>query len=272
MAEGRAGTPGGTRLRALREGARRSQLWVEAEAELGTGYLQRVEAGRVLQPNRATLERILAALDARYSERKDLLALFGYLVATPLPDAAERAWARDVSARQLEEVPFPAYLLDLATTIVAWNAQFTRLLGDAADGLLPAALTGRPLLAYWIDPASPLSALVAEPEAFLPALLRALRHELLQLQVEEWYECWLAALLTMPRFQRLWSQVLEEREGISAARALVPVRLAAPGFGTAQFRLATEPLTRDARFRLVYLFPADAATMRRCAHWAESSD
>ena len=42
-----AGTPGGARLRALREQAGKAQLWVEAEAELGTGYLQRVESGKV---------------------------------------------------------------------------------------------------------------------------------------------------------------------------------------------------------------------------------
>jgi hypothetical protein len=40
------GTPGGSKLRGLRERARRTQLWVELEAELGAGYLQRVESGR----------------------------------------------------------------------------------------------------------------------------------------------------------------------------------------------------------------------------------
>ena len=53
------GTPGGLKLRALRDDRRRSQLWVETEADLGTGYLQRLESGRVAQPVRATLERIL---------------------------------------------------------------------------------------------------------------------------------------------------------------------------------------------------------------------
>ena len=69
------GTPGGAKLRALREGAGRTQLWVEAEAGLGTGYLQRVESGRVTQPERATLERILLSLEARYSERREVLEL-----------------------------------------------------------------------------------------------------------------------------------------------------------------------------------------------------
>jgi transcriptional regulator with XRE-family HTH domain len=59
------GTPGGAKLRALRERRGKTQLWVEFEAELGTGYLQRVESGKVAQPERPTLERVLNALGAR---------------------------------------------------------------------------------------------------------------------------------------------------------------------------------------------------------------
>jgi transcriptional regulator with XRE-family HTH domain len=50
----------------LREAKGKTQLWVELEAELGTGYLQRVESGRVALPGHAMLERILAALRASY--------------------------------------------------------------------------------------------------------------------------------------------------------------------------------------------------------------
>ena len=59
---------------------------------------------------------------------------------------------------------------------------------------------------------------------------------------------------------------------VSAARALVPVRLAVPGAGLLQFRLSSEPFARDARFRVIYYFPADPATMRRCAAWAAHPD
>src|SRR5262249_11489195 len=116
-----SGTPGGTRLRALREGLGRTQLWVEAEAELGSGYVQRVESGKVVQPGRATVERILTALGARYSERREVLELFGYVVHTPPPDEEEVAWARSVSRRELEEAPFPAYVLDCTHNLIAWN-------------------------------------------------------------------------------------------------------------------------------------------------------
>lgn len=282
-ADRRAGTPGGARLRAIREQIGRAQLWVEAEADLGTGYLQRVESGRVAQPGRGTVEKILDALDARYSERRDVLELFGYLVATPLPSPAETDWARESCQRELHDVPFPAYMLDCFPRLVAWNRSAPRLLGDEPDRgagtsggrrgergeSILASLVGNSMLAPWFDPTSPLGALVAEPEVFLPLLIRALRYE-----VERYrHEPWLVAMLDkmqaeLPRFRAEWHRAEQEPAPISAARVLVPVKLAIPGEGLLQFRLVSEPLVRDARFRLIYYLPADPRTMRRCAIWA----
>lgn len=307
-ARGAVGTPGGARLRAIREQAGRAQLWVEAEADLGTGYLQRVEAGRVAQPGRATVERILGALGARYSERREVLELFGYVVPTPLPTADEIAWARASCARELHDVPFPAYLLDCLPRLLAWNRLVPCLLGDAPggaeqDGSGPgaaagapvdrdpstapdrtraagpgrgervlAALAGRSILAPWFDPSSPLGALVAEPEVFLPALIRALRWEMQRFSSEPWLAAALAELqATLPRFRALWERAAAEPIPISAARVLAPVALAVPGAGRLTFRLVSEPLVRDARFRLLYYLPADPATMRRCAAWASAA-
>ena len=68
---------------------------------------------------------------ARYSERRDVLELFGYLVATPLPTADEIAWARESCQHELHDVPFPAYVLDCFTRLIAWNRFVPRLLGRA---------------------------------------------------------------------------------------------------------------------------------------------
>lgn len=262
-------TPGGARLRALREGAGRAQLWVEAGAELGSGYLQRVESGKVAQPERATLERVLAALGARYSERREVLELFGYAVATPPPTEEEIAWAAATCRRELHEVAFPAYVLDCTHRLVAWNRQVPRLLGIAPDDPTLGRLACRSLLAAWFDPTSPLAPLVAEPDRFLPALIRAFRYEMQQFRTEAWSAALLARLRDdLPRFRHYWAVVEREPAPVSATRALVPVRLAVPGAGVLQFRLASEPFARDARFRLVYYFPADPATLRRCAEWA----
>jgi len=265
------GTPGGAKLRALREGARRTQLWVEVEAGLGTGYLQRVESGRVAQPERATLERILTALEARYSERREVLELFGYLVVTPLPTEAEIAWACEVCQRELHEVPFPAYVLDCTHRLLVWNQYVPYLFGVAPDDPTLGGLARQSILAPWFDPGSLLAPLVAEPDAFLPALIRAMRYEMQQFHTEAWYAAVLAPLQALPRFRHYWAVVEQEPALASAARALVPVRLTRPSTGLLQFRLSSEHFGRDARFRLVYYFPADPATMHQCAAWAASS-
>src|SRR5215831_10925384 len=89
----KSATPGGNHLKALREYIGKTQMDVELDADLGIGYLQRVESGKVRHPERDTLERILTALGAHYTERRDILELFGYVVETPLPDEDEIGWA-----------------------------------------------------------------------------------------------------------------------------------------------------------------------------------
>lgn len=266
-------TPGGARLRALREQAGRAQLWVEAEADLGTGYLQRVESGRVAQPSRVTVERILAALDARYSERREILELFGYVVATPLPMDEEISWARASCQHELHDVPFPAYVLDCLPRLLTWNRHVPRLLGYGPDE--PAGqrtlerLVGQPLLAAWLDPAAPFGRLVAEPEVFLPLLIRVLRYEYQRLPDAPWIAGALADLSQrLPRFREAWEQTAQSSDPISASRVLAPVKLNVDGAGLLQFRLVAEPFVRDSRFRLIYFVPADPKTMRQCAAWA----
>jgi hypothetical protein len=252
----------------LREGAGRTQLWVEIEAGLGTGYLQRLESGRVMQPEHATLDRILTALKARYSERREVLELFGYMVVTPLPREEEIAWACAVCQQELHEVPFPAYVLDCTHRLLFWNCFVPRLFGIAPDDHTLGGLARQSLLAAWFDDDSLLAPLVAEPETFLPALIRALRSEMQQFRTEAWYPEVLAPLYALPRFRHYWAVVERQPPLASAARALVSVRLTTPGAGLLRFRLSSEHFVRDARFRLVYYFPADPATMRQCAAWA----
>jgi hypothetical protein len=240
---------------------------VEAEADLGTGYLQRVESGRVAQPGRSTVERILGALGARYGERRDVLELFGYSVATPLPTPEEIAWARESCQHELHDVPFPAYVLDCFTRLIAWNRFVPCLLGGRPSAL--DRLIGRSLLSSWFDPASLFGALLVEPEVFLPALVRALRYEIEQYRNEPWVVEMLAQLQAeLPRFRQYWEHAVSTPPPISAARILVPLRLAVPGVGRLQFRLVSEPFVRDTRFRLIYYLPADPDTMRQCASWA----
>lgn len=263
------GTPGGIALRAVRQRVGRTQLWVEAEAELGSGYLQRVESGRVRQPERATVERVLEVLAARYSERRGVLERYGYRVVATAPTAADHAWASEVSTQELAQAPGPAYVLDALTWMVAVSPQFCAMLDLAPGDPRLADVFRRPLMAQWFDPASLLGAMVLEPDAFFPALLRALRAEMDQLRAPAMFESLLATQMQQSaRFRAVWAAVCAEPHAISAARSLGVVRLRTRHAGDVTFRLASETFTRDARFRLIYLLAADAPTLARCAEWS----
>lgn len=255
---------GGARLRDLRQQAHRTQLWVEADADLGTGYLQRVESGKIAQPEPATLERILDALDATYDQRREVLRLYGYGIPAPPPTAEDAARAVAACRRELDEAALPAYLLDFTPRLIAWN-RFVPLLFEVSEARLR-ALTCRSFLAAWFDPASPLAARLAEPDRFLPALVRTYRVEMRQLG----FEPELADLQALPLFRRHWAAVGQESPQVSAGRLRVPVRLRARDGAVLQFRISSEPLARDGRFRLIYYIPADPATIGLCAAWALS--
>ena len=252
-------TSGGQRLRQIREESGRTQLWVELEAELGTGYLQRVESGRVLQPERGTLERILRALDATYNERQAVMVRFGYRAPTEPPSGAEIRWAQKLAGSQLDAFPFPAYVLDCLVRLVAWN--------EAAEGLLDLSnlsCQDHPsMLAPWFDEESHLGRLIAEPDDLLRALVLAYRYEARRFRGERWSAELTEQLRAIPRFERYWQVTRDQGPALGAARALLPLRLRAAEGRVLSFRLASEPFIDDDRFRVIYYFPNDPETMAR---------
>ncbi|MFW6074914.1 MAG: hypothetical protein ACOC9Y_04915 [Chloroflexota bacterium] len=259
-------TPGGEAIRILRGNAGRTQLWVELEADLGTGYLQRIESGRVAQPTRATLERILSALDARYSERREIMQAFGYVVTTPKPNRDDREWAREISKSELQTLTFPVYVLDCAHRLTAWNRYIPWMFGVSPADPIFTSLQQNSVLAAWFDVNSPIGASVSDRDTLLPALIRAFRYEMHRFSREPWYEQLLEDLYSQRRFRHYWDIVEKEAPVASAARALIPVEIEHPDHGQLAFRLSSEPFIRDARFRFVHFFPADPVTMQQCAN------
>lgn len=261
-------TPGGNRLRGLREYRSKTQLQVELDASLGIGYLQRVESGKVKYPERDTLERILAALGAHYTERREVLELFGYVVDAPLPDEADIEKAVAACQPDLQTAVLPAYLLDCAHRLLDWNALLPRLFGtqpfQRADHIS--------MLRLLFDPAQGVTGLIANQHEFFPAQIRTLRYEMHIFQSEAWCAALIDKLRQQhPLFERYWSaSTAEPRSYPTAARPLIPLALNLPGVGPLHFRLTSEPFVQDRRFRIIYYIPADAATIQQCAIWSET--
>jgi hypothetical protein len=60
------------------------------------------------------------------------------------------------------------------------------LLGDGPGEPLVRGLARGSFITHWFDPVSPLPSLVAEPDVFLPAMIRAFRYEMEKVGNEPW--------------------------------------------------------------------------------------
>ncbi|MCI0708987.1 MAG: helix-turn-helix transcriptional regulator [Chloroflexi bacterium] len=249
-------TPGGKRLKALRDYHRKTQLDVELDASLGIGYLQRLELGKVQQPERDTLERLLLALNAQYTERREILELFGYIVDAPIPDETEIEWAISVCHTELDQAVFPAYLLDCAHRLLYWN----RLVPQLFDTGYAVSM-----LHMVFDPQYRMTPRIKNADIFFPAQIRALRYEMQRFHDEAWYEALLDDMLGCAEFEKHWHQEQQETVHIPA-RPLTPLELEVNG-SILRFRLISEPFVQDHRFRVLFYLPADTETIQQCMIW-----
>lgn len=247
-------TAGGSRLRALRERSGKSQLEVELDASLGIGYLQRLELGKVHQPERETLERILSALNARFAERAQVMELFGYTAAMTLPDAAETLQAVGVFQTEMQHDVVPAYLLDCSHRLLAWNGLIPKLFGSfKGDILIPQLIFGE------------AAESVLNAELFFSTQVRIIQYERQRYGDGVWYKHFINQMRQYKTFDLYW----RKQESAQAEFSVRPVAHLQFDLGrtVGQFRLIAETLVHDPRFRAIYYLPADAATMQHCLTW-----
>ncbi|KAB2862058.1 MAG: helix-turn-helix domain-containing protein [Anaerolineae bacterium] len=257
------GKEGGAKLRALRNACGLTQLTVELEASLGTGYLQRVESGRVQQPERETLQRILDALAATFAQRRDVLETFGYAVTITPPLPQDIAWAIQQTEPMLHKVSFPAYLLTCTHHLLAWNVAAEALFRQVGIQNL-ANFQSTPIFHLFFQGILPS---IHNPAEFLTAVVQALRHEISKFQHEAWCISLIESLLQdLPLFKTHWELTASNPPSVVAARPLVPLEIAPIIGGKLKFRITAEPLTADPRFRVVYYLPADVTTLQLYTH------
>lgn len=255
-------TFGGLRLRALREYYGKTQLDVELDANLGIGYLQRLELGKVQQPERYTLERILATLSAKFKERQEILELFGYATPITNPNDEEINWAINVFQAEVTQATIPLYLLDCSHRLLAWNSLAPKILRQVSTDLNPVNM---PKLVF--NPASEMTASILNAETFLSAQVRIFEYERQRCGDESWYNRFVNEMREYESFDEHW--VKQHRAGQPQMRPLVPLKFDT-GSGIAQFIVISEPFVQDHRFRVIYYVPTDPATTLQCLEWQQS--
>lgn len=106
--------------------------------------------------------------------------------------------------------------------------------------------------------------MIANPDVFFPAQIRALRYEISHFQGEAWVSAMLDDLMGCATFAHYWTHAASEPAHPVAARPLAPLEINLPDVGRLQFRLVSEPFASDRRFRVLYYLPADPATVGWC--------
>ncbi len=258
-------TPGGRKLRELRECTKRTQLSIEMEAGLGTGYLQRVESGKVLHPEKETLERILKALDVSYGRQRQVLEMFGYTAPTPLPNEDEVAWATRVSQSDLHSLVFPACLLDCSLCLLDWNKCVPTVLGFSLGSLHMSRLKYLSITTLIFDEQYHITQRIINPEPFFLTFLRVLFIRMQPFRHEAWYADIISEpYQRLPLFKKHWDSVIQDEHSHTIASPCLPVRFDTPHAGELQFHVFFESFIPDSRFHFVYCLPADTPTMHYC--------
>jgi transcriptional regulator with XRE-family HTH domain len=261
---------GREQLRALRKMAGMTQEQVEQEAGLAARTLNRIERGTAgrANPEKVTLEAILRAISARYNDRRDVLALFDYTGATPLPDKDEIAQACQECHDDLHNVLFPAYVLDCAHRLLVWNRFLPPLIVSYVQDM--EQLRGLHLTDILFGGPYQIANMVKNEDEFLPALLRVFYHASQPFVDETWYREYITyAINYLPRFKQYWDRMLQQGAGHTSGRLHAVAKLNHADAGELQFRIQVEQLTTDVRFRIVYYVPEDQHTRDQCTAWAE---
>lgn len=256
----------------IRERQGINQFDLELNGVITQANYSNIERGRSA-PSRPKLEAVLDALQANFNERREALIAFGYHPPYPLPELRDVEAACKRCRPVLESVPMPAYLMDFVTRLFAWNDCFARLLGVYETSGVLEQLQARPLFKAQFDSRVRVGKYLENIEPYLLAETQSIRDRLAPYQEERWYAEFVAQLCREPEFHRYWqatqnTQPKEELVTEFAARVLQPVRFTVPGFDTQMhFYANLDPLVGDDRFRVVYLIPADAFTIRQVERW-----
>lgn len=261
---------GGEKLRSLREKRRLLQFDFDLDGIITQANYSKIERG-LSKPSKEKLEAILDAMQASFNERRDILESYGYRVPYPLPELSETGAICAECQPILDALPIPAYLVDIITRLVTWNALFEQLAGGR-DALMP--LVGQPLFKAQFASHLRLREFMEGMDEVLLESVRMIYERLAPYQDERWYSEFLAELCEQPEFQHYWEAAAalgpQESSPVAfAARILHPVQFALPDGDGAKVQFYSNPelLQNDSRFQMIYLIPENGLSLRQVERW-----
>lgn len=266
---------GGDKLRSLREKRRLLQFDFDLDGIITQANYSKIERG-LSKPSKEKLEAILGVMKASFNERRDILESYGYRAPYLLPEPSETEAICAECQPILDALPIPAYLVDIITRLVTWNALFEQLAGGK-DALMP--LVGQPLFKAQFASHLRLREFMDGMDEVLTESVRMIYERLAPYEDERWYSEFLAELCQQSEFRHYWEAALtlgprKPSPVAFAARIMYPVQFALPDADGAKLQFYSNPelLQNDSRFQMIYLIPENALSLRQVERWRSAWD
>ena len=271
VAASQNGSEAGDMLRGLRQRRGLNQADLELDGIITQANYSRIERGLAM-PSTEKLDAIFDVLRPTFNERQSILTALGIVPPVLLPTEAKM---KTIAARCqpiLDELPIPAYIVDIVTRLVGWNDLFVALLGE--EGELAEELRGWSLFKAKFAARYELQSFMDEMELHLLEDARGFRERLAPYRKEEWYDGFIEELCSEPGFKDYWdaSATLAPPDAnplTFADRILHPVEFPLPGSDDIELAFYSNPedLQDDSRFQMIYLIPVDQFSMRQVERW-----
>jgi transcriptional regulator with XRE-family HTH domain len=190
----------GRRIKYFRKRAGLSQLELEAELGASSGYISRVESGKV-NPNKETIAKISSVLNLRPTEINYILNLGYDDVSEEDIQNAEKTFSTLLNSEKVY-----AYLLDNKSRIVALSSGFESL--ARGNGLDPKKLLNHHVAEVLFDPDIARGNFSEEEfeQTAIPVVAVLLQERYFMLQ-EAWWQELIKRLNNLPDFKRIWNKV-----------------------------------------------------------------
>jgi transcriptional regulator with XRE-family HTH domain len=263
---------GGGQLRTLRKTRKKSIDNIAIEAGITYKTLSDIERGITKQPAREVLQQILDALHRTsplaVENQQEIMYAFGYQRPYPIPSQIEVAQAKIYWVELYDDqIPYPAYLGDIAQRLLAWNSAALRLFGFTRTDPRLEMIENITIFDLGFGLAPQLAPVLNKDE-FFPELIRTMKAEFYPYRNEEWYhDCIQSVQEKYPYFDTLWRAVDEEEIKKTMMGNVVPIMIDVPEAGPLTFRLTRIPFANDPRFFISQWLPVDGKTMAVCADW-----
>lgn len=279
---------GGYQLKQMRERERWLQRKLAYELDIAESMISRFETGARV-PNRELLEKILEKFKATPFERKNVLNAYGYRVITELPTDTEHKDVIDAVHPILNSLGIPAYLMDCSTRIVAWNHHIARAFGidepekyghhifAPKQNHFLREFSSVPLIQTFYK--AGLKERVTNWEAYRDNILLPAAYAIFWEHKEtEWCQNMMEETKRLsPEFNPVWERLEGQKTTDTdtnteplpfPARPAHILKIQVPDKYLLTFRIASEAVTYDDRFRIIYWFPADAQTIQIIDEWS----